>query len=78
MSAMRMQIKLAGSSLQVFWQPSEDRPFKARWSAGRGDYRQRNYTSIERLESFVGKDAHYAVVARVRRAEQRKMNSLTK
>lgn len=75
---MRMQIKLSGSNLQVFWQSSEVRPFKARWAAGRGDWRQRNYTSIARLESFVGKDARYAMVAREKRAAERKMKSQTK
>ena len=71
-AVMRTAIKLARSNLQVFWQPSELRPFKARWSSGRGEYRQRNYSTIERLESFVSKDAHYAVCARVKRASKEK------
>ena len=65
-AVMRTQIKMSGSDLTVYWQSSEQRPFKARWGLSR-DVVYRNFSKIERLESFVGKSAHYAVVARRRR-----------
>ena len=69
---MRTAIKLSGSKLRVFWQSSELRPFKARWPSGHAEYRQRNYSTIERLEKFVSDDAHYTICARAKRASKEK------
>lgn len=63
---MRTQIIMSGSLLHVFYQPTEVRPFKARFR-GR-DHRQRNFTKIERLESYVNKITHYQMVARANRS----------
>ncbi len=62
---MRTQIVLSGSLIHVFYQPTEMRPFKARFK-GR-DGRQRNFTKIERLESYVNKITHYQMLARAKR-----------
>lgn len=65
-AVMRTQIKMSGSDLTVYWQSSEQRPFKARWGRSR-DTVYRNFSKIERLESFVAKHAHYAYIAKRRR-----------
>lgn len=63
---MRTQIILSGCLLHVFYQPTEERPFKVR-SKDRVHGRQRNFTKIERLESYVNKITHYQMMARAKR-----------
>ncbi len=63
---MRTQIILSGCLLHVFHQPTEERPFKVRFK-GR-DGRQRNFTKIERLESYVNKITLYQMLARAKRS----------
>ena len=67
LAAMRTQITLSGSLLHVFYQPTEQRPFKVR-SKDRVYGCQRNFTKIERLESYVNKITHYQIRALAKRS----------
>lgn len=61
-AVMRTQIKMSGSDLTVYWQSSEQRPFKARWGRSR-DVVYRNFSNVVKLLAFQANETSSSLVS---------------